>query len=129
MREWPEAKWSAPTYKKYFEEQKKSRVFETLLFTPDDFLLEGNVSNVIAVINNVLITPQDRVLPGITVRQVLERATDLGLKTELRPVSRVELETATEIFVTNALKDLVPVSAWGDWRRLNTKVYDQLKDL
>jgi len=125
-RDFAAAKWSSPIYQKYFSIQKKSGSFETLFFDKTDNLLEGNISNVIAVLDGVLVSPNGNVLPGITVRSVLAQAALLGFKTEFRAVSREELEQASEIFITNAIKGLVPVLQWKQWSRSSSSVYDQL---
>ena len=121
------AKWVSPLYPLYQAYSSQYEVFETLYFSTDDYLLEGSVSNVIAVIRGGLITPMEGVLPGITVRSVLEYASKEGLKVNFTDISRHELKTASEIFLTNAIKGLVPVRSWGKWERAHDEIYQQIK--
>ncbi len=127
VRVLPEVKAVSPLYPLYAAQHSASTAFETLYFSPEDFLLEGSVSNVIAVLDGVLVTPSKDVLPGIEVREVLKKAQLLGLKTSFSAITREQLKTATEIFLTNSIKGLVPVNSWKDWQRKSTDVYDQLK--
>jgi branched-subunit amino acid aminotransferase/4-amino-4-deoxychorismate lyase len=127
VRIFPNAKTASPIYPFYMDRQAKSGVFETLFFSPTDYLLEGNVSSVIAVIDGLLVSPAGEVLLGTTVRRIFKQAQDKGLVTAFRPISRSELETATEIWVVNAVKGIVPVKKWNDWSRSSSQVYDQLK--
>ncbi|NCP67008.1 aminotransferase class IV [bacterium] len=123
----PEAKAASPLYSLYASQHSNDGIFETLYFSSENQLLEGSVSNVIAVIDNVLVTPNQKVLPGITVREVLKKAQSVGLKTEFKVVSRGDLMKASEIFLTNSIKGLVPVKAWNNWEKSSSAVYDLLK--
>jgi len=126
-RLFPAAKMASPIYPFYRARQAETGVFETLFFSPEGYVLEGNVSSVIAVINGALVSPIGEVLPGTTVRRVFEQAQRKGLVSVFRPIAREELATATEIWVVNAIKGIVPVSTWGSWQRSGSEVYDQLK--
>lgn len=123
----PEAKAVSPLYPLDAKDHSIQEVFETLYFTPAGFLLEGSVSSVIAVIKNQLISPETGVLPGITVREVFKMAQIVGLKVAFRNIKRPELEQASEIFLTNSIKGLVPVKNWNNWQRKSTAVYEALK--
>lgn len=127
VRELSRAKCASPLYPYYQKVHQETGVFETLYFSADNQLLEGSVSSVIAVINNTLRTPQDKVLPGVTVRQILAQAAALELPIEMGPIYKSELKQASEILLTNAVKGLVPVRKWGKWERASSHMYDQLK--
>lgn len=124
----PAAKAASPLYPLDAHLHSVQGVFETFYFSPAGFLLEASMSNVIAVIDQQLITPEAGVLPGITVREVLKTAQSFGFKTAFKNIARAELKQASEIFLTNSIKGLVPVKSWNDWERKSTEVYDRLKD-
>jgi len=128
-REFSGAKVASVLYPFYQKQHESGIYFETLYFDQNDQLLEGSVSNVIAVIKDVLVSPSEGVLPGITVRRVMESAQAKGFKTEFRAINKTELGSASEIFLTNAVKGLVPVRKWADWKCANMEVYDSLKTI
>jgi para-aminobenzoate synthetase / 4-amino-4-deoxychorismate lyase len=76
-------------------------------------LLETDRGSVFAVIDGVLLTPpaDGRVLPGTTRAAVLRAARAAGLRSGKKPLTLGELAEATEVFVTNAVAGLVPVTA------------------
>ena len=68
-----------------------SGAWEVLWLGEGDTILEGGSTNVFLVRHNTLITPPlgERVLAGVTRREVLELAEGLGIPTEVRPVTRL----------------------------------------
>lgn len=127
QRLFSQAKTASILYPFYQTHQAETGTFETLFFTATGQLLEGNISSVVAVIGNALVSPATEVLPGTSVRELFARAQLLGWATEFRDVSRVELNTASEIFVLNAVRGLVPVRQWGDWERSGSEAYEKIK--
>ncbi|MDR0440543.1 MAG: D-amino acid aminotransferase [Candidatus Accumulibacter sp.] len=83
---------------------------ETILFR-DGLLTEGSSSNVFAVRDGtILAPPQDqRVLPGITCKVVLELAAAHRAPLEIRPVSEQEVRTADEIWLTSSTREVLAV--------------------
>ena len=83
-------------------------------------LLETDRANVFAVIDGVLLTPpaDGRILPGTTRAAVLRAARDRGILTGEKPLTIGELAEATEVFVSNAVAGVLPVTAFGNrtWR-------------
>lgn len=82
---------------------------EALFLSRNGRLLEGSATNVFVVRAGVALTPplSARILPGVARAQVLallgpERAREAGL-------TRRDLDSADEIFVTNALLGVMPV--------------------
>ena len=84
-----------------------------LLMDETGELLETDRANVFAVIDGVLLTPpaDGRLLPGTTRAAVLRAAGDHGIKIGKKPLTLDELARATEVFVTNAVVGLLPVTA------------------
>jgi para-aminobenzoate synthetase/4-amino-4-deoxychorismate lyase len=76
-------------------------------------LLETDRANVFAVMDGVLLTPpaDGRLLPGITRAAVLRAAHGHGIRIGRKPLTLDELTQASEVFVTNAVAGVVPVTA------------------
>ncbi|OKP96196.1 aminotransferase class IV [Paenibacillus sp. P46E] len=85
---------------------------EGLMLTAQGEIAEGIVSNVFFVNNNVLYTPSvaTGILPGITREMVLELALDAGLQTEEGLYRWEQISEADEIFLTNSVQEIVPVT-------------------
>jgi len=86
---------------------------EGLMRTTDGRVVEGIVSNVFLVRGNELVTLalSAGILPGVTRRFVLALALQVGLVPVERDVWPEELVEADEVFVTNAVQELVPICA------------------
>ncbi|MSR71503.1 MAG: amino acid aminotransferase [Candidatus Taylorbacteria bacterium] len=89
------------------QERKKKNAIE-ILFTSESKALEAATSNFFMIKDNVLITPKDNVLYGITRKVVLELARD-SFVIEEREVSLKELADADEVFITASYKNIVPI--------------------
>ena len=87
-------------------------VREALFVTELGEVIEGATSNLFIVRQGALITPPagELVLAGIMRRQVLEAAARLGLDSREAAISREELMQAEEVFLTNSLIDILPVT-------------------
>lgn len=121
------AKYANPAYKYFMARQPKS-CFETIFFNDSGFLREGNISNVFAVFDGVLVTPKNNVLKGVTRTRVLSVAKTLNISVEEREISRKELLLADEIFITNTTKEVVPVRKWNDWNGVSFTLAEQLRE-
>lgn len=84
---------------------------EALLIAPDGCLLEGATSNVFCVVDGNLRTPPTdaRILPGVTRSTIQAIAKELGIAVDDSPVDASTLHAATEVFLTSAVRMLVPV--------------------
>lgn len=90
------------------KEAKAQGAVEALYMTRNKMVLEGTTSNLFALIDGTLITPEKGVLKGITRKTILE----LGKK--LFPVLEQDLAlntllSASELFITGTNKGIVPV--------------------
>jgi branched-chain amino acid aminotransferase len=95
------------------KEAKAQGAVEALYTTRDNMVLEGTTSNLFALIDDTLVTPENGVLKGITRKTVIE----LGKK--LFPVSEQDLSldtllSASELFITGTNKGIVPVIQVND---------------
>jgi len=78
----------------------------------DGYLTEASASNVFIVRGGAAIAPpkSQLMLPGITYDVVLEILRDNGLRHEVRPVTRAELQCADEIWVTSSSKEVLAIT-------------------
>jgi len=85
---------------------------ESLWFTPDNHLAEACMSNVFIVKGGRLRTPtlDTPVLPGITREVVIELAARAGLQVEQTALTVNDLLDADEVFLTNAIMEIMPVT-------------------
>lgn len=97
------------------EEARAAGADEALLASAAGELLEGAVSSLFVVAAGEVATPPlaRGILPGTMRARVLERAAALGLVARERPLALTDLESADEVFVTNAIQGLVPVARVG----------------
>jgi len=85
---------------------------EALFVSAEGCVLEGATSNLFALQGDTLVTPPagELVLAGIMRRQVLGAAAGLGLEVKEHDLLLDELFAADEVFLSNSLIDLLPVS-------------------
>lgn len=93
------------------EEARKRGAVEGLLINEKGFVTEGASSNVFIVKKGILYTPplSDGLLPGTRRKVVLEIAKKLGIKTKEKSLKPEEILNADEVFITSALKDILPI--------------------
>jgi branched-subunit amino acid aminotransferase/4-amino-4-deoxychorismate lyase len=86
---------------------------ESLWFTPDNYLAEGSISNVFIVKEGILQTPrlETPVLPGIARRTVIELAEKLGIPFAEKDLTIHDLLSAQEVFLTNVIMTILPITA------------------
>ena len=79
-------------------------------------ICEGTVSNIFFVMDNEIFTPalDCGILPGVLRCKTIEMIRDLGLSLNLGFYSKEWLDKAEEIFLTNSLLGIMPVSKWND---------------
>lgn len=85
---------------------------DAILLDTRGHVSEATASNIFLVIDETLFTPPVScgALPGITRGTVLGLALRAGLKTEdSRPIAPEELRSASEIFLTSSIREIVPV--------------------
>ncbi len=78
----------------------------------DGYLTEGAASNVLVVVDGVLLSPPGNhlLLSGITLSLVMELARQHGVPTEERPVTESVLRCAEEIMLTSSVREIIPVT-------------------
>ncbi|MFX3631653.1 MAG: aminodeoxychorismate lyase [Candidatus Pristimantibacillus sp.] len=85
---------------------------EGLMLNQDGLLAEGIVSNLFFVTAGVIRTPSTDIgiLPGITRQRIIELAQEAGYRTEEGHYRWTDLQEAEEIWVTNSVQELVPIT-------------------
>src|SRR6185437_3812144 len=91
------------------QDKRKSAGAIEILYTSKGEMLECATSNAMIVKDGKVITPKDRVLPGITRLVTLDLAREAGIPVEERAVSMDEVFAADEFFMTSSFKDIVPI--------------------
>jgi len=86
---------------------------EALWFTTENFLAEGSISNVFLVKDGQLYTPpvQTPILPGIARKTVLEIAEQENIPCHETPLQIGDLLEADEVFLTNVIMEVLPVTS------------------
>lgn len=89
---------------------------EGLFLTADGFVAEGVTSNVFWIKGGELFTPaiETGILPGTTRSFVMDMARKAGLVVNEGFYTKEVVEKADELFVTNAIQELVPLGSMGD---------------
>ena len=84
---------------------------ETIMFR-DGQLTEGAASNIFVVRGGILMTPPNShlVLPGTTYDVILELARNAGMPCEVRALSRQEVESADEVWLTSATREVLAIA-------------------
>ena len=95
------------------EEARQKDAIEALYLDREDYVLEGTTSNIFIFKENILITPGRDILSGITRKVVLDVAA-AHFEVQIRDISRQELFSADEVFITGTNKGVVPVAQVDD---------------
>lgn len=98
------------------QEARAAGADEALVLNEQGLLAEASSSNVFLVTDGCLLTPSldCGALPGITRDAVLEMATKLGIEARQTKISRDTFCEADEAFLTNAIIELMPLTAVDD---------------
>jgi len=92
---------------------------EALLVDAGGAVREGSRTNVFFVVRGSLVTPPSdgRIVPGVMRGLAIERARTLGIAVEEEALSLLDRRLhPEEIFLTNAVRGIVPVGSWGEAR-------------
>jgi len=65
----------------------------------------------------------------VTREKVVQLIGENNIPFEEREISREELMTADEIFLTNTTKEIIPVRKWGGWRSGAFEIAQKLREL
>lgn len=90
------------------EEARQKGAIEAIYLDRKGFVLEGTTCNIFAFIGKELVTPGRDILAGIT-RQVVLNVAKENFNIQIRDISKQELLSADEVFITGTNKGVVPV--------------------
>ena len=81
----------------------------------DDFLSEGASSNIWVVKDGTLLAPprSNLILEGIRYGLMEELASAAGISFNARPIAQHEVETADELMLTSATKEILPITLYN----------------
>jgi branched-chain amino acid aminotransferase len=90
---------------------RKKGCGEALFFNSAKHLAEGAISNIFLVEDGALFTPslETGILAGVTRAAVIELASAEGIKTVEKTLTIHDLLTASEVFLTNSIMEVMPV--------------------
>ena len=89
----------------------KSGFDEALMLDPQGYVAEGTGENIFIVKNNIVRTPHvsGAILAGITRDTAITLLREQGVDVREEPISRDELYTADEVFLTGTAAEITPV--------------------
>lgn len=93
---------------------KKARAYEGLFVDRASHVREGTITNVFMVKNNVLFTPKSRILKGTTRHFVMKLARAMSVRVQVVDFTVRKLKNADELFITNAVRGIIPVRQLDD---------------
>ncbi|MFH1675779.1 MAG: aminotransferase class IV [bacterium] len=85
---------------------------EIFITSTEGGIIEGSTSNLFIVSNGKITTPptDSGIIPGVTRKAVLELAGELGITAREKTITPKMLRDADEVFITNSLIQIMPVS-------------------
>ena len=85
---------------------------EAIMLNSAGTVVEASAENIFVVKDNILATPSTAsgALEGVTRSSILAIAQENGIKCEVRDISRDELYTASEVFLTGTAAEIKPVA-------------------
>ena len=95
----------------YLEKKSLETVDEAIHFNEKGHLTEGIYTNIFFVKDGVFYTPaiECGILPGIYRQKVVETLKNIGIPLKIGYYNREDIESADEVFMTNALIKIMPV--------------------
>lgn len=107
-------------------EKEKEKAFE-ILYHQEGMISETARNNFFIVKNEVLFTPKENILSGITRKVILELAKKNKIKTKEKKIFLSEIQMADESFITGSSKGIVPVVQVDNLKIRNGKVGEMTK--
>ncbi|MDP5276972.1 aminodeoxychorismate lyase [Chengkuizengella axinellae] len=110
--------------KKEINETAQDKTAEGLFLTSEGFLAEGIVSNLFFVKDQVSYTPSidTGILPGVTRANIISKLRKLGIEVIEGHFKWEDLISADEIFITNSIQEIVPITTLYDLNGNEIKV-------
>jgi branched-chain amino acid aminotransferase len=110
QRQLPEIKTTDYLMAIWLQPWLKEQGGDELLYYNQETITECPRSNIFMIDHdNVLVTPKENMLWGITRKKIIEIADSIGLKIEQRNIPLEELYKAKEVFISSSTKRIMPV--------------------
>ena len=93
------------------QDAKKRGFDEAILLDKNGYVSEAPGENIFIVKRNTLITPplSSSALDGITRKSILAFSKDLKLKTKIKNITKEELKSAEEVFLSGTAAEITPI--------------------
>lgn len=89
----------------------KNKAFEAILINNEGFITEGSKSNIFIIKGNDLITsPIDQVLPGVTRGRILKVAKKIGISIIEKKFKYSDLDGVDAMFISGTSPKILPIS-------------------
>ncbi|HIQ57070.1 TPA: aminotransferase class IV [Candidatus Gracilibacteria bacterium] len=113
-REYPEIKTTNYLKALQHQELKNEKNAIEIIYTKNEEVFEGSMSNIFIIKNNIIITPENGCLPGTTRGLVLRLIEENNFTLEKRSITKTELLDSDEAFLTAANKNILPIFSVND---------------
>lgn len=112
-------------------EWRDDAIVDGLMLDTEGELVSGTASNVFLVREGILVTPDLRFcgVLGIMRAEVLRTARELGIAVSEEPLRSQDVETASEVFITNAVRGIRSVTELGELRWSDSPLADRLRQV
>jgi len=112
-------------------EAQKKGYNDAILLNNKGKIACGAVSNIFTINKNTLLTPSvaSGILSGITKTEIIKIARKLGLKVQEKEINRNEIFKMSEVFFTNTLMEIMPVTKVNGKRIGDGRVGNITKEL
>jgi D-alanine transaminase/branched-chain amino acid aminotransferase len=115
----------------------KEKNADDILYHHNGYISECPRSNFFMITKkNILVTPKEKILNGITRKKVIDLAKKIGIETEERDIHLNEITEIKEAFITSSTKRMLPVSKIDDYKldelytsRIMQTIWQQLVEL
>jgi len=113
------------------KEKTESKFDELLLLNEDGNVVEGTASNIFIIKNGTISTPNiaEGCLAGVMRKVIIDKIQALGTTVDETTLTIQDIESADELFFTNATQGIRWASAYGNkryFRKLSTNLIESL---
>lgn len=125
-RPFPQAKYVTNLYQDIINQQSE-KIIETIFFNEQDIITEGNITNIFAVYDEIILTPPREIcLPGIMRANLISFLKREQIKYQENTFTKNKLKQAKEIILTNSIKGIIKVTKWQEWQSQSNEVHQKI---
>lgn len=130
QREYPRAKTTDYLSAVVTRQAAKSAGFDDVLYVDvENLVREGSTFSIAGIFGDKIVTPDEKVLEGITMDVALALGRELDMETEKRNMTLSELKKADEVFCTSTTREIVPVLSIDNEQIADGKVGERTQKL